>query len=75
LVITDQTMPDLTGKDLAKKIKEIRADIPIIICTGYSSKMDAETARMIGISGFIMKPFEIRELAKTVRDVLDSRPS
>ncbi|MBF0449426.1 MAG: PAS domain S-box protein [Candidatus Magnetomorum sp.] len=70
LVITDQTMPELTGEKLAKKLMEIRTDIPIIICTGYSSKMDAKKADFVGISAFIMKPVDKRELAKTIRQVL-----
>ena len=75
LIITDQTMPELTGEKLAKKLLKIRPDIPIIICTGYSSKIDAEKANFIGISAFIMKPVDNRELAKTLRQVLNSRTS
>lgn len=71
IVISDQTMPDLTGDKLAKKIMEIRPDIPIIICSGYSSKMDAEKANYIGISAFIMKPVDRVELAETIRRVLE----
>lgn len=73
LVITDQTMPELTGENLAKKLMEIRPNIPIILCTGYSSKMDAEKANSAGISAFIMKPVDKKDLAKTIRQVLDSR--
>jgi DNA-binding NtrC family response regulator len=57
IVIGDQTMPEMTGESLAKKIMKIRPDIPVIICSGYSSKMDTEKASFIGISAFIMKPF------------------
>lgn len=71
IVISDQTMPELTGEELAKKLLEIRPNIPIIICTGYSSKMDEEKAKSIGISAFIMKPVDKGELAKTIRQVLD----
>lgn len=73
IVISDQTMPELTGVQLAKKLMEIRSDIPIIICSGYSSKIDAGKAKLIGISAFIMKPVEIMELANAIRDVLDIR--
>lgn len=73
LVITDQTMPELTGEKLAKKLMGIRTDLPIIICTGYSSKIDAEKADFAGISAFIMKPVDRRELADTIRQVLDNR--
>ena len=71
IVISDQTMPELTGENLAKKLMEIRSNIPIIICTGYSSKMDAEKANFMGISAFIMKPVDNKELAQTIRRVLD----
>lgn len=71
LVITDQTMPELTGEKLAKKLIEIKPKLPVIICTGYSSKIDAEKANLIGISAFIMKPVDKRELAKTIRKALN----
>lgn len=73
LVISDQTMPELTGARLAKKIMEIRPNIPIIICSGYSSKMDAEKANYAGISAFIMKPVDKKDLAKTIRQVLNGK--
>ncbi len=72
LVITDQTMPKLTGEKLTEKLMAIRPDIPIILCTGYSSKMDAEKANCAGIRAFIMKPVDTKKLAKTIREVLDS---
>ncbi len=71
LVITDQTMPKLTGEQLAKELMDIRPNIPIILCTGYSSKVDAEKANLIGISAFIMKPVDKKELSLTIRNVLD----
>lgn len=73
LVLTDQTMPELTGAELAGKLKEIRSDIPIIICSGYSSKMDKEKADLKGLSAFLMKPAEKGELARTIRQVLDKK--
>jgi len=72
LVISDQTMPDLTGEKLATKMMEIRPNIPIIISSGYSPKMDAEKAAALGISAFIMKPTDKNELAQTIRRVLDN---
>jgi len=71
IIISDQTMPEMTGEKLAKEILKIRPDIPIIICSGYSSKMDAKKASFAGISAFIMKPVDRRELAKTIRRVLE----
>ncbi len=71
LVISDMTMPAMTGVSLAKKLMEIRPEIPVIICTGYSEQIDESRAKELGIKGFLMKPFTIRELSKTVRKVLD----
>lgn len=71
LVITDMTMPNMTGDVLAKKLNEIRSDIPVIICTGFSEKMNQGKAVSIGIKGFLMKPVVRSEMAKTVRKVLD----
>jgi PAS domain S-box-containing protein len=73
LVITDQTMPKLTGEQLADELMQIRKDIPIILCTGYSSKMDPNKARNMGIKAFLMKPVDKNELAATIKRILDSR--
>jgi len=73
LVITDMTMPNMTGVELAARIKEIRPDIPIIICTGFSELIDRDLAKKIGIMGYIMKPVLKDEMARTVRKVLDQR--
>jgi PAS domain S-box-containing protein len=71
LVITDQTMPEMTGIELAKEILAIRADMPIIMCTGFSYVVDADKAKAAGIKAFAMKPLTKREIAKTIRKVLD----
>ena len=71
LVITDQTMPEMTGVELAKEILAIRPDMPIIMCTGFSHLVNEESARAAGIKAFVMKPLTKREIAKTVREVLD----
>jgi len=71
LVITDMTMPNMTGIQLSQKLLEIRLDIPIIICTGFSQKIDGERAKAIGIGGYVTKPVIMRELAKKIREVLD----
>jgi len=70
LVITDQTMPAMTGAELARRILEIRPDIPIILCTGFSEVVSEVKAREMGISGFAMKPLLMRDFAKTIRNVL-----
>lgn len=71
LVITDQTMPGLTGKEFIQKLKQIRPETPTIICTGYSSKVDEEVARDLGAHAFLIKPLAMLELSQTVRRVLD----
>ena len=71
LVITDMTMPNMTGDELAGELMNIRADIPVILCTGYSERISKERAQDLGIKEFILKPIVMRELAKTVRGVLD----
>ena len=70
LVITDQTMPKLTGKELIEEIKKVKADIPTILCTGYSSKVDEAEAVEFGISAFMMKPLDLPQLSQTIRQVL-----
>jgi PAS domain S-box-containing protein len=70
LVITDMTMPQMTGAKLAQKLKEIRSDIPVIICTGHSSLIDEEKATQLGIDGYLMKPVFMAKLAKEIRKVL-----
>jgi DNA-binding NtrC family response regulator len=71
LVITDQTMPNMTGDVLAKEIMKIRSEIPVILCTGFSHTITAEEAKAIGIRGFLMKPFVTSQIANTTRNVLD----
>ena len=71
LVITDMTMPHMTGVALSKKLMDIRSDIPVIICTGHSSLIDEEKAKKLGIAGFVMKPVSMATIAKKIRKVLD----
>ena len=71
LVITDQTMPEITGVELAREILAIRPELPVILCTGFSHLVDADSAKAAGIKGFVMKPLTKREIARTVRAVLD----
>jgi PAS domain S-box-containing protein len=70
LVITDMTMPNMTGVHLAKNLIEIRSDIPVIICTGFSEKISADKATAMGIRGYVMKPVVRSELAKKIREVM-----
>ncbi len=75
LVITDTTMPNMTGVQLSQKILSTRPNIPIVICTGFSEQIDDERAKIMGISGFVMKPVIRSELAKIIRRVLDNKKS
>ena len=72
LVITDQTMPNITGAELARELMGIRPDIPIILCTGFSEVISVEEAKALGIREFVMKPFATREIAEITRHVLDN---
>ena len=71
LIITDQTMPDLVGSELAYQIMKIRPDIPIILCTGFTNLISKEEAIAMGIKAFAMKPIAMKDMAKMIRDVLD----
>lgn len=73
LIITDESMPCMTGDQLAKNILSIRPDIPIIICSGYSKRIDENSAGKIGIKGFLMKPVTLSDMAGMVRRVLDEK--
>jgi CheY-like chemotaxis protein len=70
LVITDMTMPGMTGERLARELRRIRPDIPIILCSGFGHYLNEAEAKATGICAFLMKPFVLQELAETVRSVL-----
>jgi len=71
LVITDMTMPNLTGEKLADALMAIRPDIPVILCTGFSEQITEEKAKKMGIRKYILKPIVMNKLAHTIREVLD----
>ena len=73
LVITDMTMPHLTGKDLARELSRLRPEVPVILMTGFSETIDAEKAKNIGMQGFLMKPVALTDLAGLLRRVLDAK--
>ena len=73
LVITDQVMPGMRGLELAPRIKAIRPDIPIILCTGFSDNLAQHQAETMGISGILMKPIIMRTLAEVIRKAIDTR--
>lgn len=72
LLITDMTMPNLTGYELAQKALAIRPNLPIILCTGFSELTNKEQAQALGIRAYLMKPVSVQELGLTVRKVLDA---
>jgi nitrogen-specific signal transduction histidine kinase len=70
LLITDMTMPQMTGDMLAKEALKIKPDLPVILCTGYSEHMNAEKAAQLGFASFLMKPISISDLACTLRGAM-----
>ncbi|MCU0559115.1 MAG: PAS domain S-box protein [Desulfobacterales bacterium] len=73
LVITDLTMPDMTGTGLAKELLRMRPDVPVILCTGFSDQVNEEALESMGIDGLLVKPLTIHELALAVRRALVKR--
>ncbi|MFC1524691.1 ATP-binding protein, partial [Thermodesulfobacteriota bacterium] len=71
LVITDMTMPKMTGDKLARKIMTSRPDLPIILCTGFSDLINEESAKALGIKAYVTKPVIMQSFGRTVRNVLD----
>jgi DNA-binding NtrC family response regulator len=65
-------MPNISGSELASALLKIRPDLPIILCTGYSSKISDEMAKKIGIADYFLKPFDTDKLLRSTRKVLDS---
>ncbi len=73
IVITDMTMPQMTGDELASKLIKVKPNIPIILCTGFSEQITEEKAKRIGIRAFLLKPVVKRDMAETIRKVLDDK--
>ncbi|NIA31280.1 MAG: PAS domain S-box protein, partial [Actinobacteria bacterium] len=73
LIITDQTLPEMTGKELSKQVLQMRPDMPIILCTGYSNAITKKEAESMGIREFMLKPLSLRDLQKVVRCLLDEK--
>jgi len=71
LVITDQSMPLMPGTELARRVLTLKPDLPILLCTGYSSIVDKEKSLALGIRGFLMKPLAINILEKEIRRILE----
>ena len=73
LVITDMAMPNLTVDALATECMRLRPDLPVILCTGFSERINEEKALALGVKAFILKPLVMRELAIIIRKVLDGK--
>ncbi len=72
LIITDQSMPNISGAEMAHEALKIKPTMPIILCTGYSSVLSENDALAIGIKKYVQKPVSIKDLAKIVRQILDA---
>lgn len=72
LVLCDQTMPELTGVDVLHRVLQLRPQLPLIICTGYSAHLDADKAEQLGAAAFLPKPVEMDALLATMARVLSS---
>ena len=73
LVLTDQTMPQMTGFELAQEMLRIRPDIPIILCTGFSEAVTPEKAKSVGIREYLMKPLVMRQMTETITRILETQ--
>jgi CheY-like chemotaxis protein len=73
LVITDQTMPEMTGLELVKQLIRIRPDIPVILCTGYMEMIAEDNAGSLGIGSYVMKPVRISDISVKIRKLLDQK--
>ncbi len=72
VVVTDQTMPAMTGVDLLGRLRRIRPGLPVILCTGYSEAINEDSAKRLGVDAFLCKPIAIRSLIATMESVLGS---
>jgi len=73
LVVTDQTMPHLTGLELIRELHQVKPDLPVILCTGYSDRVNEESVKDVGGVGLLMKPADLRDLALMIRGALDGK--
>ncbi|HQI02761.1 MAG TPA: response regulator, partial [Deltaproteobacteria bacterium] len=72
LVITDLTMPGMTGLELSSKLQDVRPEVPIILCTGYNDVISRQEAKSYGIKELVLKPTGTGELRKVVRRILEN---
>jgi len=72
-VITDMTMPKLTGIELVKKIRAVSQDVPIILCTGYSDALSSKSIEEFRVNDFLLKPISIHELSIKISKYIDKQ--
>jgi CheY-like chemotaxis protein len=70
LVLLDMIMPDLSGVETFKRLRELRPDLPVLVCSGYTAEADRQQLMSAGAEAFLPKPFDVAELARAVREVL-----
>jgi CheY-like chemotaxis protein len=73
-IVTDMTMPGVTGEELVRRVRQLRPDVPVILCTGFSERMTPEVATSLGVDRFALKPVTPSDLRRLVREALDARP-
>lgn len=73
VIITDKSMPHMTGFDFAREVARIRPDIPLVLCSGFHDEADAERARELGFCEIIVKPLVMRDMAETLKSILDKQ--
>jgi two-component system cell cycle sensor histidine kinase/response regulator CckA len=74
IVVTDLTMPGMTGLELARNIWQTRPEAPVILCTGYSQRIAEEEARELGFRDFLLKPIDLEDMAGRIRRILATQP-
>ncbi len=72
-VVTDQTMPELTGEGLARELFKLRPDLPILVCTGFSTTLTPQRAKEVGFCAYLTKPFSIQELGEALKQALEAK--
>jgi len=70
LVITDMIMPGMSGSELTKNLLQIKPDLPVVLCTGFSDAVSDARAKQVGFRGYLLKPIDMREMARAVRNAL-----
>lgn len=71
LLLTDMTMPGMNGAELVHRIRQIKADLPVVLCTGFSDLLNEQVVKLLGSAEYLMKPVVRSELARVVREMLD----